>query len=126
MESPLYISSRLMAALDVPGAGTIHVTWDRLDAENRVVYRYVVEAADGSVIAEGDDMRSGVGAPVDYRDAVGTLLAFLAFAADQYRTHMGDDDGPADGWVFPPDVCEWAYMNEAELLMAEADLDGSS
>ena len=120
VESPLYISSRLMAALDLPGAGTIHVHAEMRDSEDRVVYRYVVESAGGAVVAEGDELRSGVGVPLDYRDAVVTLLAFLTHASEQYRAHMGDDDAPADGWVFPRDACEWAYMHDAEIGMAES------
>lgn len=121
VESPLYISSRLMAALDLPGAGTIHVHAETRDAEGRVVYRYVVEGEDGSVVAQGDDLRSGVGVPVDYRDAVGTLLAFLSHAAEQYDHWDVDGRGdPPDGWAFGSrEVCEWAYMHDSEIIDAE-------
>jgi hypothetical protein len=75
---PLFISSRLMAALRIEGVGTIHLCADRCDQENRVVYRYIVEDADGCQLGSGCNFRSGVGADVDYTRTMCALLALLA------------------------------------------------
>lgn len=117
---PLYISSRLMAAVDVEGAhgrvGTLHVGTHLRDAEGRIRYRYVVENASGVVLDEGSDLRSGVGAQVDYSDIMATLVGFLGACAE-----AGDDGENAD--LFDADLRAWCQENSYELDVLGAELD---
>ncbi len=115
--APLHISSRLMAALTIPGAGTVHVSADRRDGEGRVVYSYVLEDADGRHLVTGEDLRSGVGADVDYRATVGTLLSFLSAAAES-------SEGSESAEIFSPEVTAWARENATEIEGATLDLEG--
>jgi hypothetical protein len=120
---PLFISPRLMAAVKVgDGAGTLHISPVRRDGEDRVVWRYVIEDGDHTVLDEAADIRSGSGDPVDPRKAMATLVGFIGAAADAYRVGMrGQASENAD--LFPPDVMEWAYMHDDELASLGLDLE---
>jgi hypothetical protein len=115
--SPLYISGRLMAALKIDGAGTLHLHAEDRDGEGRVVYRYLIEDEQGTQLEEGRDLRSGVGAEVDYTSTMATLLSFLSAAAE-----AGQDGENSD--LFSPAVREWAEQHSDEIAMAECDLEG--
>ncbi len=119
--SPLYISGRLMAALDIDGAGTLHLSALGTDAEGRQTYEYVIADQTGRALITRDDLRSGVGGQVDYLAMMGTLLAFLNHTAEQYASTMGSE--PADGWSFNAEVAGWAYCNDDALQSAAMDVD---
>lgn len=116
VHAPLFISGRLMAAYAVPDSGTFHVHAFERDAEDRVHYRYVIEDANGNELESGDDLRSGVGAPVDYPATMATLLSFLMAAAESYP------DGESAN-LFQPNTVEWAALNDDELSMARLEID---
>ncbi len=105
---PLIISSRLMAALPMPNVGTLHLHAERRDAENRVVYSWVVEDADGHELGKGEDISSGVRAAVDYTSAMSTLIHFLVACGVSYP------DGE-NAEMFPQAVAEWAQQYSDEL-----------
>lgn len=114
--APLFISGRLMAALKIDGAGTLHLLAGTRTGEGRIPYTWTIEDADGTELESGDDLSSGVGDPVNYPRTMGTLIAFLGAAAER----DGDDGDPA---LFNPAVTEWARQNSDELTMAGLEMD---
>lgn len=147
VQSPMFISSRLMAALKIEGGtheldppgGTVHIEASGREADTypptgartsrsvpgRVAYGCVIEDDNGKVLYEGDGIRSGVGSKVNYAQAMATTLHFIAHDAELYRLCMGDwanadeDHQPN----FNEAVAEWAYLNSDEIEMAAYDLD---
>jgi hypothetical protein len=115
---PLFISSRLMAAYRIENVGILHLHTLGRDDEGRVRYRYVIEDADGVELEDGDDLRSGVGASLDYPATMATLLAFLEHAAESNEANGGDGDH-----LFAWPVIEWARQHSDELGVARLDLD---
>lgn len=85
-------------------------------------YGYLVEFTDSGAVHEGDDLRSGVGAPVDAEAAVRTLASFLSAAGESYRYVLEHPDSePENLDLFPLWVAEAAFLNADEL--ATFDLD---
>lgn len=124
--APLFISSRLMAAIKIDGGstgGTVHLHHDGQTPEGRQSYSWVVDDLDGTELGTGADVRSGVGDEPDYAEMMATLLNFLSAAAESYRHTMGGGTSDNDT-LFSPAVMEWAYMNSDELAMAVMDLRG--
>ena len=124
--APMFISSRLMAALRIDEGsetgGTIHISHDGTSREGRQRYSYVIEDAAGTVLDEGSDLSSGVGDEADYGKAMATLLSFLTAAAESYEYELrGGDSDNSD--LFAPAAMEWAYMNSDELSEAEMELE---
>lgn len=118
--APLFISSRLMAAIKIDGdtGGTIHVCHAGM-VEYKQTYRWLVEDKEGNVLGEGTDLRTPEGT---YTEVMETLIGFLEYAADVYRSDMGAGTHE-DSTLFPPALMEWAYMNDAELSMARGLID---
>lgn len=124
---PMFISSRLMAAIRIDEGtetgGTVHLLHEGTDRDGRQSYSWVVEAADGTELETGADLRSGVGDEPDYTSMMATLLSFLDAAAEAYRAGMdGRTSDNAD--MFSPAVMEWAYMNSDELGVLSFELRG--
>lgn len=113
---PLFISSRLMAALTIEGdtGGIVNLEHTGSNREGRQTYRWLIETHDHVVVGLGDGPNSGCGDAPDYTSMMATLLNFLDSDAASYRHHMGDGE-PDDGYMFPPTVTEWAYMNSDQL-----------
>lgn len=112
LAAPLYISPRLMAAIDVDGS-TVHIYPDHVDDEGRTFWRWVIVDDEGAQLEEGADLGTPVGRETDAREAMATLLDFLYAAAERYRRN-----GYAPETVEPlfnAEVQEWAYMNEDTL-----------
>lgn len=137
--SPMFISSRLMAAIKVEGGsheldppgGVVHIHCLGREAgyfnSTRVAYGCVIEDSTGEVLYEGDGIRSGVDDDVDYRRAMATTLHFIAHDGETYRSCMGDwSNDPDDQPLFNRDVAEWAYLNSDEITMLAYDLDPDS
>lgn len=133
---PMFISARLMAALKIEGAGTIHIHArnadplpHELNRRDRIAYSCIIEDADGTVLYDGDGIRSGAGQDVDYAEAMATTLHFISHDADQYRACKGDwstrgEDGQP---VWNEAVAEWAYQHDGDLFALEAyELDPES
>jgi hypothetical protein len=73
-------------------------------------------------VHEGEDLHSGVDAPVDADAAVRTLASFLSAAGESYRyalNHPGSE--PENLGLFPSWVAEAAYLNGDELAMLAAE-----
>jgi hypothetical protein len=121
LRPPLHISARLMAAVRVGDASTIHISPVRRDAEGRVVWRYIIEDHDRHVLDDAACLRSGTGDDIDPHKAMATLLGFLTAAAEAYsRSMYGPHSENAD--LFPPDVTEWACRHDDELAAIALEL----
>jgi hypothetical protein len=101
-----------MVAYEVPNVGTLHLHADGRTADDRISYRYVIENAAGVELETGNDLSSGVGAPVNYVDTMESLLSFLGASAE--RAEYGSDDGSS----FNKQVTAWAVEFSDELAMA--------
>ncbi len=112
---PLIISSRLMAALKLGDAGTLHLHAEGRTAEGRVQYLYVIEDGAGNVLEEDTSLSSGVGAEVDYLVAMCTLLGFLDAAGESSESSENSD-------LFGEPVMEWAREHSDEIGMWLATL----
>jgi len=132
LTSPLVIGPRLMPALLVAQGtdtyGTISGEIDSYDGE-RFVLRYVIDTS-GHVF-ERADVRSAVCYPDSVnpsdvlRSMMGALVSFLGAEAEAYAGsgNMGANE-PADGWMFSPEIAEWAYLNADELSMLRDEIEG--
>lgn len=121
VHTPMFISSRLMAALKLDTAGTLHIEHIAFD-QGRATYHYIIEDADRRVLFEGNELRSGVGSDVDYIGTMSSLLSFLESEADSYCRTMGASE-PQDGWQFNAKTAEWAYMHDDELAVAHDEIE---
>jgi hypothetical protein len=126
VETPLFISSRLMAALKIEGAGTLHLSHVGYTDGGRVRYQYVIEDADGTELESGQDLNSGVGSPVDYTATMATICSFLSAAAESYGYQMRTGREGENADLFSPAVVEWAYQNANEITMAGYDLENGA
>ncbi len=113
---PLYISSRLMAALHVENAGTLHLLYEGQDDEGRCQYHYLVEDINHQVLHEGHDLRSGVGGEVNYSAMMDALLSFLLAYAEGYVFESTENSSGDESFD------EWCYLNDSELESAKLDL----
>ncbi|WP_157574976.1 hypothetical protein [Jiangella muralis] len=85
-------------------------------------YGYLVESTDSGATYEGDDLRSGVGAPVDAKAAVRMLASFLSAAGESYRHVLEHPESePENLDLFPLWVAEAAYLNADELAIFDLD-----
>jgi hypothetical protein len=118
IHAPCYITSRLMAGIDV-GDGTLSIEYGKhTDRHGRHTYSYAIDIPALPDGYESSDL-SGMG---NLQDGLKSLLAFLAAAAEAYRWNLrGGDSENSD--LFPPEIMEWAYQNADEISMAELDLE---
>ncbi len=84
------------------------------DEEGRQRYAYsVTQEQVPRTLAAGDDLRSGVGEPVNYRKALAAWTSFACADAEAYQATMSGDA-----------VQEWAYQHDDELSELALDLEG--
>ncbi|MER7604704.1 hypothetical protein [Nocardioides sp. NPDC127503] len=86
-------------------------------------YRYQIndtDSPDGPVV--GTDLYSGVGAPVDARAALATLVAFVSAAGEAYGHTMRGGQSE-NQHLFRRGIAEAAYMNSDELQVLAMDLE---
>ena len=132
LTAPLAIGPRLMPALIVAQGtdtyGTISAEVSHYDEGPSAVIRYVIdtsgseyERADVTVRpVYSDDTPSTL-----VRRGLATLCSFLAAEAEAYAGsgNMGANE-PVDGWLFGPEVAEWAYLNSDEIAMLRDEIEG--
>lgn len=130
VDSPMFISSRLMACIAIGDAGFVHIEYTGREElpRGRMRYGCVITATGGEPLYEGDGIRSGVGDPVDYTKAMATTLHFIAHDGENYHSCMGDWDKADEDHepLFNRAVAEWAYLNYDEITMVAYDLDPDS
>lgn len=120
---PLFISSRLMAAIVIEGdtGGIVNIEYAGTTRDGQHAYRWVIEGHDHTEIGQGDGPQTASD-EANYTTAMETLLGFLEAGAESYRhTMSGGTSDNSD--LFPPAVMEWAYMNSDELAMARGMID---
>lgn len=86
-------------------------------------YRYLIDdtdSPDGPVI--GTDLYSGVGAPVDARAALATLVSFVSAAGEAYGHTMRGGQSE-NQHLFRRGAAEAAYLNSDELQVLAMDLE---
>lgn len=92
----------------------------------RRCYRYQVDdtsSSDGPAV--GNDLYSGVGAPVDARAALATLVAFVSAAGEAYGHTMRGGESE-NRYLFRRGIAEAAYTNSDELQVLALDLEQST
>lgn len=106
------------------GTATIAVTYDGVDrhvdgfgSEERRRYTTVITSPDWEYV--DNDVHSAVGADVDERNILRSVLSFLGAEAEAYGRNMA----PRDDALYPPHVAEWAYMHSDEIAMAHEGID---
>lgn len=115
--SPMFISSRLMAAIKIGDHSVCHIeAAGPAGYEDRITYKWLIEH-EGVVLGEAADITC-VG-DVDYRQAMSTLLTFLEAAAEAVA--YGPDSDNID--LFPETVMEWAAENDTDIQVAHLDLE---
>lgn len=118
VRSPLYISSRLMAALRLEDGSQLHVGALDRDGEGRVRYEWIIDGPNGRMVATDTDLRSGCGAAIDYTDTMRSLLTFLSACAESLS--YGPDGENSD--LFPENAHAWIIDHAEELEVLEYDL----
>lgn len=108
-----------MFAADIGGARLVIAYEGRereRDSSWRRRYRYSITTAEWQYV--GNDLRSGVGAPMDEAGMMRTLCSFLAACAES-RAYPG---GPGENaGLFPPHVGQWALENDDEISLASME-----
>jgi hypothetical protein len=119
LSEPFQIGPRLLSALKVGD------TWLHLEhvgnADNRMVFRWYVDLADGSEFSEAD-LKSGMQG-CTLQEMWGTFLAFLGAAAEAYATETFRGRTSDNSDLFPPSVAEWAYQEADELCCLQMDIE---
>lgn len=118
---PCYITSRLMAGIDV-GNGTLSVEYGKQGPYGRHNYNYAIDVdpplPNHPCGYENDDLE-GLG---NLQDGLTSLLSFLNAAAEAYRYTMTSRTSENED-LFPPEIMEWAYVNQNEIEAALWDLE---
>lgn len=82
--------------LTISDAGVSYSVWfDRYDGDRCQYGWRIAETDSGRVLGEGDDLRSGSGAPIDLPDMLETLLGFLGAFLESYPDGENADLFPA-------------------------------
>lgn len=118
LQAPFSIGSRLLPSLKI-GDGTLSLELVGCQG-NRMVYRWYIDIPAGE-FSEAD-LRSGCQG-CTYQEMFGTLLTFLAAAAEslQYQKRTGCESENAD--LFPIPVVEWASAHSDEISMLQCDIE---
>lgn len=113
---PMYISARLMAALDIHDhsgkVGTLSVSANG---------EWLVEDGEHVELDSGSDLRCPMAQ--DYGEIMGSLLSFLGACAESrtYARQTGRDGENSD--LFNDECGAWAEQNSDELAMMQYELE---
>lgn len=87
-------------------------------------YRISDEHNSAHAPVEAYDLYSGVSSPVGPRQALSTLVSFLAAAGEAYWANVSDPGKVSEAAdMFPPWVAEAAYINDSELAELTCSLE---
>lgn len=98
----------------MPDGTKIYIADNGRNSEGRVNYIIRIHAADGRLLAEVDDLHSGVNAPVNHYEALASFSSFIGAwveAIDYGNSNSENRD------LFPMSLYDWASNNESELWM---------
>lgn len=114
---PVFISSRLAAAVTVAGATVSVEPTGRADRHGKPEWRWYVDTPDGAEHSGAELYGWGGSAAM-----LETLLAFMAACGESvnYRDRTGRGGDNAE--LFPPAVAEWCAANESELSAVGFDV----
>lgn len=88
------------------------ITPHGVDWEGRQNYAYHLTSPTGDTVQAGDDLRSGVGEPVNLHKALAAWTSFAGADAETYQSTMSGDA-----------MQEWAYQHNDELCELSCDLE---
>jgi len=116
LKSPMMISARLMAAVEI-GHATISIEpTEHLDNYGKQEWLWYIDGPD--IEAAGGELHTHQG----HRATMGSLLSFLGAAAESYEYEMrGNTSDNRD--LFEENVSEWCYQNADELAMLQDQLE---
>jgi hypothetical protein len=149
---PMFISTRLMAAYKIAGAGTLHIIADHYNKDMLVVYRTVIEPDEewsavnpccGDVPFMHDEMfpegytwryddqgdeaarplHSAVSARIDYGDTMRGLLTFLLSDGERWALTLLGHTEDADNYSFNAHVGEWVWAYDTQFQAALHELE---
>lgn len=109
---PVFISSRLMAAVSIGGAEVSVGPTGRTDRDGKPVWNWIVELEDGETFSGSD-----LAGYDDHNGMLGTLLAFLGAFAEARRP---DSDNRS---LFPDGLRAWAEENSDEIGMTRLEIE---
>lgn len=107
----------MITPIYMPDGSKVYVADNGRNPEGRVNYIIRIHGVDGRMLAEIDDINSGVGASVDHADALASFASFLAawVESQDYPSSENRD-------LFPASLLPWAENNADELwMMTNAD-----
>ena len=107
---PVFISSRLAAAVDVAGATVSVEPTGRANRDGKTEWRWYVDTPDG-----GDHSGAELWGWGGSADMLETLLSFMGACGESvnYRARTGRGGDNAE--LFPPAVAEWCAAHGDEL-----------
>lgn len=118
LKSPVMITPRLAAGVEVGDAWVSIEYSDRAGSEGRIRYRWFVDFKDGREFSD-DDLQGGcVSNSLQY--GLENLVGFLCAFAESWK-YAGADGENAD--LFPASMAEWAVANSDELAMLQCELE---
>ena len=114
---PVFISSRLAAAVTVAVATVSVEPTGRADRHGKPEWRWYLDTPDGAEHS-GDELYGWGGSAA----MLETLLSFMAACGESvnYRERTGRGGDNAE--LFPPAVAEWCAANEGELSAVGFDV----
>ena len=120
LKSPVMITPRLTAGVEVGDAWVSIEYSDRAGDEGRDRYQWYVDFKGGREFS-GDDLQSGcVGGSL--QSGLESLLSFLGAFAESWR-HSREDGENSN--LFPAEMAEWAMQNSDEIAMLGCWLEES-
>ena len=120
LKQPFFISSRLLAALQV-GPACVQLEYAyRAGREGRTRYKWTIDL--NGKCYSGDDLQSGCQGG-NLLGGFISLVSFLSGFAESvsYAQRTGKDGDNID--LFPKGLREWAHQHSDELSMLECELE---
>jgi len=125
LRHPFFISSRLCAAVTIGGATISIEPNGDYSADNREVWTWYVDLADGAEFS-ASDLKTGCGASATAQEMMETLLTFMGACAESIKYHtprpMATDDDSAMS-LFPAGMHAWLTANSDAIDMMCLDLE---
>lgn len=117
---PVFISSRLAAAVKVAGATVSAEPSGRFDRNGKPEWKWYLDFPDGSAHSGGELWSRG-----DSAETLETLLSFLGACGEglNYQTRTGRESENSS--LFPAAVAEWCAANVDEIALVQFEIEES-